>query len=118
MVVIVSTVIATLVGGLSWQQIVARFDRWSVPTRGAIAGGVTIWGSFALLVPIVTLIDQFESVTSPSAIVETIGLMLFVGTGGMVFIGIFLVPFGIVIGYLLGRTQTAEPGPLPILSRL
>lgn len=117
-VVIVSTVIATLMGGLSWQQIVVRSDRWSVPTRGAIAGGVTIWESFLLLVPIVTLIDQFESITSPSVLIEAIGLMLLAGTVGMVFIGIFLVPFGIVIGYLLGRTQTADPGPLPILSRL
>lgn len=113
-VVVAATVLTALVGAVACSQVVARFDRWSVPTRGAIAGAVTIWGALALIVPVAALIHP----DVPTGPLEAVGLAGFVATVGAVFVSAFFAPFGIVIGYFLGRRQTDDPGPVPVVSRV
>lgn len=111
-VVVAATVLTALVGVLAWSQVVARFDRWSIPVRGAIAGALTIWGALTLLVPVAALVHP-EVPTDP---LEAVGLGVFMATVGAVFVSAFFMPFGILTGYFLGRRQTDDPGPIPVVS--
>ncbi|WP_152436341.1 hypothetical protein [Halosimplex carlsbadense] len=117
-VIVAATVLTALVGAVGWSQVVTRFDRWPIPVRGAIAGALTIWAALTLLIPVVVLIDQRSALSlSRTIILEALGLALLTGTVGMVFIGIFFLPFGALTGYLLGRRQTDDPGPIPVVAR-
>ena len=117
--VVVSTVVAAIVGAIAWSLIVDKFERWSTPARGAIAGAVTIWGSFVAIVPVVGLIIQVGTLSlSIEALLEILMAAVLMGTVGMIFIGVFLLPFGILTGYVLGRRLTQNPGPIPVVHRL
>lgn len=119
LVVVVSTVTAGVAGAIVWTRLVDRFDRWSIPVRGAVAGAATVWAAFALTVPVVVLVDRSAALSlSPTALLEALGLAVLVGTVGMVFVGVFLLPVGVLAGYFLGRRQAADPGPVPVVSSL
>jgi len=119
LVVVVSTVVTAIVGATTWAMVVNKLERWSTPAHGAIAGAVTIWGSLVVIVPSVVFIDQAGTHSlSVTSVLETLMLGVFMGTVGMVFVGVFLLPVGILTGYYLGRRLTQNPGPVPVLSRI
>lgn len=118
LVILCSTLLGAAAGGITWVFIVGRWNKWTTPTRGAIAGAVTFWVTFSVMVPVVVLIDQRASLTlSIDVVLEVLGLMMLVSTVGMLFIGIFLLPIGSFIGYVLAHNQMTDPGPLPVVSR-
>jgi hypothetical protein len=114
-----ATVVAAAVGAVAWAVFVERSDRWSVPVRGAVAGGATVWGSITLVVPVVVVVDQLgEMSVSTTAALEVLVLAGLAGTLGMVAVGVFFLPVGLLAGYLLGRRRSPNPGPVPLVSRL
>ena len=112
-VVVAATVLAACFGAVAWWGVVARFDRWSVPTRGAIAGALTIWGTFTFLAPIAAMVDS----GAPTGVLEALALAALMATVVMAVWGVFFLPFGVLTGYLLGRRQADDPGPIPIVAR-
>lgn len=119
LVVGAATVVATAVGTVAWAVFVERPNRWSVPVRGAVAGGVTVWASITLVVPLVVIIDQFDEMSvSTATALEVLVLAGLAGTVGTVAVGAFFLPIGLLAGYLLGRRHSPNPEPVPFVSRL
>ena len=103
-------IISALVGWALWRLIVESIDRWTIPTRGALAGALTGWLSIFPTVMIIFAVDQYssvsgfvESIASPVALAEFgVGVVLF-GILGTIGVGWFTIPTAAVTGYLLGR---------------
>lgn len=113
-----ATVVAAAVGTVAWTVFVERSDRWSVPVRGAVAGGATVWGSITLVVPVVVVVDRLGEMWAPTTTaLEVLVLAGLAGTLGMVSVGAFFLPVGVLAGYLLGRRRSPNPGPVPLVSR-
>lgn len=79
---------------------------------------MTVWASFSLTVPTVTVLEQASAsgVTTTVAL-EAAGLLIFAGTIGTVFFGVFFLPAGLLTGYVLGRARATDPEPVPVLRR-
>jgi len=118
LLVVVSTLMATIVGGVLYGTLVGRIPRLSVPTQGAFSGALIIWISLTLMVPLVQVIIHInESILSPEFLSYLLWSLFISATFLTVFIGIFIIPIGALAGYALARKRTDNPAPIPILSR-
>ena len=108
-------IISALVGRAMWRLIVESTDRWTLPTRGALAGALTGWLPIFPTVMIIFAVDQYssvsgfvESIASPVALAEFgVGFVLF-GILGTIGVGWFTIPTAAVTGYLLGRETNSD----------
>jgi hypothetical protein len=104
LVVGLSVVLAGVFGVGCWSLIVGRWGRWTRSVRGGLAGGVTLWLSLSVLVPAVVLVEQVGlSGLTPTVLLEAAALAGLVATVGSVFVGAFVVPVGVIVGYAVGR---------------
>lgn len=108
---IISTgIIGGFIGRAMWRLVVDSSERWSVPVRGAIAGGLTGWLSISPVAMILinfsqypSIIDFIESLASPVAFLEfAFGFVIF-GILGTVAVGWITIPIAAITGYALGR---------------
>ena len=103
-------IISALVGRAMWRLIVESTDRWTLPIRGALAGGFTGWLSIFPIAMMLFTVDQYssvpgfvESVASPVALAEFgMGFVLF-GILGTIGAGWLTIPTAAIVGYFLGR---------------
>ncbi|UPW00789.1 hypothetical protein M0R88_01480 [Halorussus gelatinilyticus] len=117
-VVAFSLVISGPVGGGVWKLVVERSDRWSLPHRGAVAGGLTMWLTVAVVVPLVVISNNLQGAfTTGSAAFEAGALFVVGAILGAGLVGVFTIPVGVVVGYLLGRRQSGTLNSLPLVSR-
>jgi hypothetical protein len=105
-------VVGGLVGRAMWRLIVESSDRWTLPIRGALAGGFTGWLSIPPTAMVWVATEQFSSVndvfelfTSLNAVLEFgMGFVLF-GIVGTIFVGWATIPTGALTGYVMGREE-------------
>jgi len=119
LVIPVSTVSCLFISGLLWKSIVLQFDRWSAPTRGALAGGFTVWLSIPVLALVLKTIPFL--IQSSSATVNYIlesGMAAVVAATIGFFLASPLIIIGVIVGYLLGRYQAPNRRTLPFISQL
>lgn len=111
-------IVSAFVGRAMWRLIAESSDRWTLPIRGALAGGFTGWLSISPIAMILFTVDQYssvsgfvESVASPVALAEFgMGFVLF-GILGTVGIGWLTIPTAVITGYLLGREIASKRAP-------
>ena len=103
-------IVSAVIGRVMWRLVVESTDRWTLPIRGALAGGLTGWISISPIAVILLAVDQYssvsgfvESIASPVALAEFgMGFVLF-GILGTIGIGWLTIPTAAITGYLLGR---------------
>jgi len=118
LLVIVSTLVATIVGGVLYGTLVGRIPRLSVPAQGAFSGALIIWVSLTLMIPLVQAILNIQQAGfSPEFLSFLLWFMFISATFVSVFIGVFIIPVGAFAGYTLARKRIENPGPMPIISR-
>ena len=111
-------IVSALVGRAMWRLIVESTDRWTLPLRGALAGGLTGWISISPIAMILFTVEQYSSVSgfiasvaSPVALAEfRMGFVLF-GILGTVGIRWLTIPTAAIAGYLLSREFDSEGAP-------
>jgi len=118
LLVITSTLVAIMVGGVLYGTLVGRIPRLSVPAQGAVSGGLIIWVSLTLMIPLVQAILNIEQASfSPEFFSSLLWFLFISATFVSVFIGVFIIPVGAVAGYLIARKRSKNPVPLPVISR-
>ncbi len=108
-------IVSALVGRAMWRLIVESTDRWTLPLRGALAGGLTGWISIPPIAMALVTVDQYSSVSgfvasvaSPVALAEFgMGFVLF-GILGTIGIGWLTIPTAAIAGYFLSREIDSE----------
>lgn len=125
-------IIGGLIGRAMWQLFAMSHDRWTLPIRGALAGGFMGWVSlFPAVLVYITLnnyIGQYSTVAgfvrslvSPNTLLELGGSFVVFGILATVAIGWLTIPIGAFVGYVVGRKynrntdnhlddKTDEPG--------
>lgn len=109
-------IIGGLVGRAMWRLLVVSHDRWTLPIRGALAGGFTGWVSlFPATIIYITLnhyIDQYPTVASFIGSLASHNVLLELGGSFVVFgilatvgIGWITIPIGAFVGYIVGRKR-------------
>lgn len=110
-----TSIVGGLVGRTMWWLIVDSSDRWTTPTRGAIAGGLTGWISISPIAMVLFTLGEYSSITvfvndldSLNAILEFASGFVILGIVGTVGVGWITVPTAAVVGYILGRDTDAK----------
>lgn len=109
---IIAGVAGGLIGRVMWLMVVNSSTRWSVPTRGALAGAFTGWLSIFPAATALFNLGRYsslsgfaESLAPFNALLEfTVGIVAF-GLLGTVGAGWITIPTAAFLGYVVGREQ-------------
>jgi len=106
LLIITSTLVATIVGGVIYGTLVGHIPQLSIPTQGAVSGAIVIWVSITLMVPLVQAILNIDKIGLTPEVVSTLLWFMFISaTFVSVFIGVFIIPVGAFAGYTLARRR-------------
>jgi hypothetical protein len=111
-------IVGGLVGRVMWKVIVDSSDRWTLPIRGALAGGLTGWISISPIAMVLFTVGQYSSITglinslaSPTAFAEFAFGFVLLGVIGTFVVGWITVPTAAITGYVLGREVANKGAP-------